>query len=82
MFPGGRSRYPYQNSLQDPDNGGGFYPDRMYSHTPGALRGDSRYNHVFGTSSRNWSYTDNGRYGRFEPYDRRGPRRLRRGWWE
>jgi len=54
----------------------------MYSHTPGALRGESRYNHVFGTGPRNWSYTDNGRYGRFEPYGRRGPQRLRRGWWE
>ncbi|KAL6172636.1 hypothetical protein ACJQWK_01783 [Exserohilum turcicum] len=81
-FPGGRWRYPYYYTLQDPNNGGGFFPDRMYSHMPGALRGETRYNHVLGFGSRDWSYTDQGRYGRFEPYDTRGPERLRRGWWE
>ncbi|KAF1844629.1 uncharacterized protein K460DRAFT_282230 [Cucurbitaria berberidis CBS 394.84] len=82
MFPGGRHNYPYRTSLQDPNYGGGYYPDRMYSHTPGTRAGETRYNQVYGTSSGNWSYTDNGRYGRFEPYHRVGPqsmRRLRRG---
>jgi hypothetical protein len=80
MYPSGRSSYPYENSLQDWNNGGGFYPDRYYSHTPGTMRGDTCYTQVYGTpeSAANWSYTDNGRYGLFEPYDRRGPNRLRR----
>lgn len=80
MFPGGRYNYPYgfYTSLQNPFNGGGYYPDRMYSHSPGALNGDSRYKRVFGLDSGGWSYTDIGRYGRYEPYDRSASRRFRR----
>lgn len=80
MYPRGRN-WGNQRTLRNEDYGGGYYPDRTYSHQMGAARGgELRTRDVYGVGDGTWSYSNSGYYGRYEPYPthQRGLWKMRR----
>lgn len=79
MYPRGRD-WRNERTLRNEDYGGGYFPDRYYTHQMGAPRGSElRTSDVFGGDP-HWGYSSTGFYGRLEPYPagRRGLWRMRR----